>query len=80
MRGAIIGGISFALVISFGTVIYAMLYFIFKQAVSYAVFTYPLFPLVLVAAIVLFICLYVPVSTYKAETKNSIVERLRITE
>ncbi len=58
-EGCYYWGISFALVISFGTVIYAMLYFIFKQAVSYAVFTYPLFPLVLVAAIVLFIYLSV---------------------
>lgn len=79
-EGCYYWGISFALVITLGNGIYTLLYFVFRQSVPYAVFIYPLFPLILVAVIVLFICLYVPVSTYKAENKNSIVERLRTME
>ena len=73
-------GISFAVVLTLGTGIYTLLYFIFRQSVPYAAFTYPLLPLIAAAAIVLFICLCVPVSAYQAENKNSIAERLRTIE
>lgn len=79
-EGLFYWGISFSLVITVGTGLYALLYFAFKQVVSYAVFTYPLFPLILIATIILAVCLYVPISTYKTEIKDSVITRLRTTE
>ena len=79
-EGLFYWGISFALVITVGTGLYMLLYFAFKQMVSYAVLTYPLLPLILIATIILAVCLYVPISTYNTEIKDSVVTRLRTTE
>ena len=73
-------GISFALVAVLGTGLYTLFYFAFKQLVPYAVFAFPILPLILISVVVLIICLSVPIVTYKSELKNSVVERLRITE
>lgn len=73
-------GISFALVAILGTGLYTLIYFAFKQFVPYAVFAFPILPLILISVLVLIICLSVPIMTYKSELKNSVVERLRITE
>ena len=57
-----------------------VLYVIFSQLASYAVFSYPLIPLVLVSGMVLLICVIVPIWTYKTDIKLPVVERLRISE
>ena len=60
--------------------IFIVLYVIFSQLASYAVFSYPLIPLVLVSGMVLLICVIVPIWTYKTDIKLPVVERLRISE
>lgn len=79
-EGGYYWGISFAIVITFGSAIYAFLYIAFKRLVPYAIFSYPTVPLVLIAGIVLVICIVVPVWTYKMDMKGSIVNRLNISE
>ncbi len=48
MEGCYYWGVSFSLVATIGTAIYIMLYVIFSKVDFYAVFSYPLIPLVLV--------------------------------
>lgn len=80
MEGCCYAGVSLSLAATVGTAIYAALYAIFSQLAPYAVFSYPIVPLLLVAGFVLLICLIVPVWTYNADTKLPVVERLRISE
>jgi putative ABC transport system permease protein len=80
MEGCYYWGVSFSLVATIGTAIYIMLYVIFSKVAFYAVFSYPLIPLVLVSRLVLLICVIVPIWTYKADIKLTVVERLRISE
>lgn len=80
MEGCYYWGVSIFLVATFGTAIYIMLYMIFSKVAFYAVFSYPVIPLALVAGLVLFICFMVPIWTYKADIKLPVVERLRLAE
>lgn len=80
MEGCYYWGVSIFLVATFGTAIYIMLYMIFSKVAFYAVFSYPVIPLALVAGLVLFICFMVPRWTYKADIKLPVVERLRLAE
>lgn len=79
-EGCYYWAISFGLVAILGTGIYILLYSVFKQLVPYAVFSYPICPLLLIAGIVLVVCLIVPIWTYKSDIKDSVVERLKINE
>ncbi|MDE5824826.1 MAG: ABC transporter permease, partial [Lachnospiraceae bacterium] len=69
--------ISFVLLITLGTGIYIPLYRSFKQVVSYASFSYPVLPLLIVAGGVFVVCLMVPIITFNSVWKKSVVERLR---
>lgn len=80
MEGSYYWGVSLSLVATVGTAIYVALYAIFSQLAPYAVFSYPIIPLFLVAGFVLLICLIVPIWTYNTDTKLPVVERLRISE
>ncbi len=80
MEGFYYWGISLSLVATIGTAIYIVLYGIFSQVASYAVFSYPFIPLVLVSGLVLLICFIVPICAYKADIKLTVVERLRTSE
>lgn len=80
MEGCYYWGVSIFLVATFGTAIYIMLYMIFSKVAFYAVFSYPVIPLALVAGLVLFICFMVPRWTYKADIKLPVVEQLRLAE
>ncbi len=80
MEGCCYWGVSVFLVATVGTAIYMVLYLIFRQMASYAVFTYPVIPLVLVAGLVLLVCCIVPIWAYKADSNLPVVERLRLTE
>lgn len=77
-EGCYYWGVSFGLIATLGTGIYFSLQYFFKQQVSYAVYSYPVLPILLIAAIVLAICLAVPVWTYKRDLKDTVIERLRI--
>ena len=80
MEGFCYWGVSLSLVVTIGTAIFIVLYVIFSKEASYAVFSYPFIPLVLVAGLVLLFCLVVPIWAYKTDTKLSVMERLRLTE
>lgn len=80
MEGCCYWGISLSLVAIVGTAIYMVLYLIFRQMASYAVFSYPVIPLVLVAGLVLLVCYIVPIWAYEADMNLPVVERLRLTE
>lgn len=80
MEGCCYWGVSLSLVATIGTAIFIVLYVIFSQLASYAVFSYPFIPLVLVSGLVLLICLVVPIWAYKADIELPVVERLRISE
>ena len=80
MEGFCYWGVSIFLVATVGTAIFIVLYVIFSKEASYAVFSYPFIPLILVAGLVLLICLVVPIWAYITDTKLSVVERLRLTE
>ena len=77
MEGCCYWGVSIFLVATVGTAIFIPLYKIFSRFASYAVFSYPIIPLALVAGLVLLICIIVPVWTYKADVRLPTVERLR---
>ena len=77
MEGCCYWGVSIFLVATVGTAIYIMLFMIFSQVASYAVFSYPVIPLALVAGLVLFICFMVPRWTYKADIQHPLMERLK---
>lgn len=69
--------ISFLLLSTLGTGIYIPIYLAFEQVASYAVFSYPIFPLSVVGLIILLICLVTPIITFRVDIKESVIERLR---
>ena len=77
MEGCYYWGVSIFLVATVGTAIYTVLFMIFSQVAFYAVFSYPVIPLVLVAGMVLLICFMVPRWTYKADIQHPLMERLK---
>lgn len=76
-EGGYYWSISFLLLATLGTAIYIPIYSAFRKMVPYAAFSYPLIPLLAVAAIVLLVCFATPVITFKQNLKESVVERLR---
>ena len=68
--------ISFLLIATLGTGIYIPLYMAFKQAAYYAVFSYPFTQMLVIAAMVLLICLVVPVMTFQIDIKKTVIDRL----
>ncbi len=77
MEGCYYWGVSIFLVATVGTAIFTVLFMIFSQVAFYAVFSYPVIPLVLVAGMVLLICFMVPRWTYKADIQHPLMERLK---
>lgn len=76
-EGGYYWSISFLLLATLGTAIYIPIYSVFRKMVPYAAFSYPVIPLLSVAAIVLLVCFVTPVITFKQGVKESVVERLR---
>ena len=60
-----------------GNVIVYGLFCLFKSVADYAVFVYPIFPIVIVCAAILLICLVTPELVYRGVSKMTLVERLR---
>ena len=79
-EGCYYWSISFTFVIILGTAIYMLVYLAFKRLVPYAVFSYPVLPLLLIAGIILAVCLIIPIGAYMPDSRNSIVERLKVSE
>ncbi len=69
--------ISLFLVVTAGTAFYIPLYQVFSRLASYSVFSYPVIPLAIAAGFVPIICLVTPILTYRSDTKNSVVDRIR---
>lgn len=53
---------------------------LFQQQTTYAIFTYPFIPVLMVSLAVLAICIITPESAYRSIYKSTIVERLREAE
>lgn len=77
LEGGYYWGISFLLLITFGTGIYIPIFVAFEQMVPYATFSYPIIPLFIVAIIILLVCFATPILAYKEDISQSVVERLR---
>ena len=72
-EGGYYWSISFLLLATLGTAIYIPIYSAFRKMVPYAAFHYPVFSLLVVAAIVLLVCLATPVITFMQNVKQSVV-------
>lgn len=69
--------ISFLLLVTIGTGIYIPIYNGFKQVAYYAVFSYPIYHLLIVGIITLLLCLTVPIIIFNGDIKKTTIERLR---
>lgn len=69
--------ISLGLVWTIGNGIAYGLFVLFNSVSKYAVYQFPLIPMVVVSIVVLIICITVPLLTFKKMTKQSITERLK---
>lgn len=77
LEGGYYWAISFLLITTLGAGIYIPLYMAFKKVAYYAKFNYPFAQLLAVAAIVLLICLAVPIITFNNEVNMPVINRLR---
>ncbi len=72
--------ITYILVLTLGTSISYGLFRVFSMEATYAVFTFPIIPLLISFMLIFGICLVLPMITYKAVSKQSVTERLRSIE
>lgn len=79
-EGLAYGVISYLLILLPGSGAAYGLFRLFKKEATYAVFTFPVMPLLITFVIVFAVCLLVPVITYKTTCTESITERLRSIE
>ena len=79
-EGLCYAGITLILVLSIGNLIAYGIFKLFQQQVSFAVFTYPLIPAVIIALVILAVCLITPERIHCALNKETIVNRLREAE
>ncbi|WP_342488234.1 ABC transporter permease [Cytobacillus sp. FSL W7-1323] len=77
IEGAYYAMISLGLVWTLGNGIAYGLFTLFNSVSKYAVYQFPVTPMVLVSLVVVIICVTVPLLTYKKMTKQSITERLQ---
>lgn len=76
-EGAYYAIISLGLLWTVGTALGYLLFVLFKQEASYAVYSFPALSLIIVSLVVTAICLVVPMITYSRFSKESITDRLR---
>ena len=79
-EGLCYAGITLILVLSIGNLVTYGIFKLFQQQVSFAAFTYPLIPAVVIALVILTVCLITPERMYCSINKESIVSRLRESE
>lgn len=69
--------ISSLLVSTLGSLVSYGAYKVFSQEATYAVFEYPLIPLIIILVIVFGVCLTAPIISYNQTRKSSIVDRMK---
>ena len=69
--------ISLAFVLVIGNLITYGIFKLFQKSATYAVFTYPIIPVLVIAILILGICIATPLMVYRSTTKITIVGRLR---
>lgn len=79
-EGLCYAGITVILVSSVGNLIVYGIFKLFQKDVSFAVFTYPLIPAIIIVLVILAVCLITPERMYCALNKEPIVNRLREAE
>lgn len=79
-EGLCYAGITLIFVSSIGNLIVYGIFKLFQQKVSFAAFTYPLIPAIIIALVILAVCLITPERMYCALHKETIVDRLREAE
>jgi len=79
-EGAGYASISLVLVLFIGNLVTYGVFKLFQQSATYAVFTYPFVPVVLIVVLILSICVVTPLTAYRSVRKMTIVERLREAE
>ena len=72
--------ITLVLVLSIGNLIAYGIFKLFQQQVSFAVFTYPFIPAVIIALVILAVCFITPRRMYRSLSRETITERLRETD
>lgn len=72
--------ITLLLVFTIGSAITLGIFTLFRQQATYAVFTYPFIPVIIVSLAIIAICVITPEIAYRSIYKATIVERLRETE
>lgn len=72
--------ITLLLVFTIGSIITFGVFTLFRQQVTYAVFTYPFIPVIIVSLAIIVICVITPEIAYHSIYKSTIVERLREAE
>lgn len=72
--------LTLAIVASLGSLVSYGIFTLFKQQADYAIFTYPIIPVLIVSAIVAILCVFAPQRVYRSVSRSTLVERLRETE
>ena len=72
--------ITLLLVFTIGSIITFGVFALFQQQTTYAVFTYPLSPVLIASLVIIAICIITPEMAYRSIYKSTIVERLRESE
>jgi putative ABC transport system permease protein len=68
------------LVSTLGNLVAYGLFKLFQQQATYAIFTYPVIPVMITVSAILAVCIITPAIAYRAIAKTTIVERLREAE
>ena len=79
-EGLVYAVITLFFVFTAGSAITFGIFKLFQQLVAYAIFTYPVIPVLIASLAILAICIITPENAYRAIHKSTIVERLRESE
>lgn len=72
--------LTLTIVASLGSLANYGLFNLFKQQADYAIFSYPMVPVLIVSTIVTILCIFTPQRVYRSVSRSTLVERLRETE
>ena len=72
--------ITLLLVLSVGNAVTYGIFRLFQQQVSYAVFTYPYIPALIIFLVIMVVCFLTPIRIYRSINRATIIERLREAE
>ena len=80
LEGIYYAGITLALILTLGSGLIVLVAKITLKLADYAIFSYPYRLIAVLSGVILVICAGVPAIVYKAVSKESITERMRITD